>query len=161
LLGVDLLLPDGRVGGATPHGEVVPADDDGTAVDATAAEDEVGRRQVGQGTVLVDGLAGDGADLVERARVEEGVDALPNGELAAVVLAGDLLGAAHAPGQVLGPAQLGDLGCPCPVVAVPHGRRWYGCGAAATSSAPAGPAGWPAPAGEQRAPPAGRRRRRR
>ena len=63
-----------------------------------AAHHEVGRHQVDEVVAaVVVGLAGDAADLVEGARVEQAVDALAHGEAPAVVLALDLVRAAHAP----------------------------------------------------------------
>ena len=52
---------------------------------------------------------GDRADLVEAAGIEQGVDALAHGEPARVVLALDLLGAAHFAGERLAAAQLLDV----------------------------------------------------
>ena len=80
------------------------------------AEHEVGRLEAAAAVGLEDLLAGDGADLVERARVDELVDPLADGELAVLVLAGDLVGAAHLSGLGLEAAQLVDLRLP--VVAV-------------------------------------------
>ena len=61
---------------------------------------------------VVLGLAGDGADLVEAAAIDQAVDALAHGEPAAVVLALDLVGAAHPPRQLLARAQLVELRLP-------------------------------------------------
>ena len=80
--------------------------------------------EVGQDAVLVGGPTGDGADLVERAGVEQGVDPLAHGELAAPVLTLDLVGAAHPDRHGLPAAQLRDLGLPGAPAVVPHGRRW-------------------------------------
>jgi hypothetical protein len=55
---------------------------------------------------------GQGADLVERTRVEDGVDAFPHGELAGGSVALDLLGPPHLPGHLLAAAQLLDLRFP-------------------------------------------------
>src|SRR5450432_1957697 len=58
---------------------------------------EVRRREVGEPALrVVLGLAGDSADLVEGARIEQTLDALAHRELAAVMLALDLVGPAHA-----------------------------------------------------------------
>ena len=98
---------------APPHGEVVAAYRHGAAVDAAAAHDEVGRHEVGEvAGLVVLRLAGDGADLVERAGIEQALDALAHGELAAVMLALDLVGAAHAVRQLFAAAQVVDLGLP-------------------------------------------------
>ena len=63
-----------------------------------AAHHGVGRHQVDEVVVaVVLGLAGDAADLAERVLVDQPVDALAHGEAAAIVLALDLVGAAHLP----------------------------------------------------------------
>ena len=70
-------------------------------------------REVDERTVVVGGRPpGEPTDLVEAARVEEGVDPLPHRELAERTVLGDLLLAAH-PVRQLGPAaQLLELGLP-------------------------------------------------
>ena len=68
-LGEDRLHGDGGVGRAAAHREVVAQHDDRAAVDPGAAHDAVGGRELGElAVVVVLGLAGDGADLVEAAR---------------------------------------------------------------------------------------------
>src|SRR5207248_6327383 len=85
------LLPH-RAHRAGHHGEVVGDDPDLAAVDLTMAGDHaVGRGGVGAVAVL-----GEEAELDEGPAVEEEVDALARCELAALVLLGDLVGAAHA-----------------------------------------------------------------
>ncbi len=117
LLGVHLLLPDRRVGGAAPHREVVASHHDRPAIDAAAPEHEVGRGEVGEASVVVVGRSsGDRADLVERSRVEELFDPFAHGELAAVVLTLNLLRPTHAAGQFLTAPKFGDLGLP----GIPH-----------------------------------------
>jgi len=54
---------------------------------------------------VIGGLAGDGADLVEGALVDQPVDALAHGQPAAIVLALDLVRPAHLPRQRLAPTQ--------------------------------------------------------
>jgi hypothetical protein len=49
---------------------------------------------------------------MEAVRVEQAVDALAHGQPAGVVLALDLFGPAHLPGERLAPAQLFDVGFP-------------------------------------------------
>ena len=56
--------------------------------------------------------AGDRADLVERARVDEMLDALAHRELAELVLTGDLLGTAHGLGHLGAATELVELGLP-------------------------------------------------
>jgi CO/xanthine dehydrogenase Mo-binding subunit len=57
-------------------------------------------------------MAGDRAGLVEAVGVEQVVDALPDGQPAARVLARDPLFAAHATRQLLAAAQLLELRLP-------------------------------------------------
>ena len=95
-LGEDRLHRDGGVGRAAAHREVVAQHDHRPAVDAGAPHDAIGRRQLGELAVrIVLGLAGDGADLVEAALVDQLVDALAHCEPAAVVLALHLVRPAH------------------------------------------------------------------
>ena len=73
---------------AAARGEVVGADDAGTALDAALAADMACRRELGDVAVLVErGKARQAADLAEAAGIEQPVDALAAGELAAVALA--------------------------------------------------------------------------
>ena len=110
-LGVHLLLEDRRVGRSAPHREVVAADDDRAAVDAAAAHDEVGRREVDEVTVVVvGGAAGQRADLVEAAVVEQARDALTNRQLPERAVLGDLLLAAHPRGELLARASSSSSG---------------------------------------------------
>src|SRR5690606_33636394 len=67
---------------------------------------------------VVLGEAGYRADLVEAAGVDQGVDALAHGQLAVGVVPGDLLGAAHLPGEFLPTGVLVDLGLPAHRVSV-------------------------------------------
>ncbi len=99
------LGPDRAVGVAAAGGEVVGADDGGAPLDLAPAADVVGRREVGDGAVLVvGGEAGQAAHLAEAAGIEQQVDALAAGQLAAVALADDagILGAG-------GEAGVGDV----------------------------------------------------
>jgi len=83
------------------------------AVDLAAPHHRVGRREIDQVVLAVIlGLAGDAADLAERALVDQPVDALAHREAATVVLALDLVGAAHALGHLLTAAQLVHFGLP-------------------------------------------------
>ena len=116
LLGHHLLLPDRRVGRAAAHREIVAADHDRPAVDPAAAEHEIRRLERLELAVLaVLGAAGERADLVEAAGIEQRVDALAHGELAGVVLALDLVGPAHVPRERLAAAQFLDIGFPAQV----------------------------------------------
>ena len=97
-----ILLADRCIGRAAAHGEIVAEDDHRTAVDPAAAEHAVARDEVDHVAVFVVlRLAGDAAELVERAGVEDLVDALADGEPAAGMLAIDALLAAHLPGDAL------------------------------------------------------------
>src|SRR5690606_33504040 len=103
-------LAQAAVVGAAAHGEVVACDEDFAPVDGGAAADHVGRGQADQpafGVVL--GEAGGRADLVEAARVDQGVEALAHGQLAVGMMPGHLLGAAHLPGEFLPTGVLVDL----------------------------------------------------
>ena len=112
-LGVDGLLPDGGVGRAAADREVVALDDGAAAVDATLADDRVRGEELGELAVLGVGAApGERTGLVEAARVEEPVDPLANRQPARLMLPADALLAAHAPGELLAPAQLLELGLP-------------------------------------------------
>src|SRR3989304_454770 len=86
--------------GAPPHGEVIAAHDDPAAVDAGEAHDEVAGAEVEEvALVVVFGAAGELASLGEAAGVHQAGDAFADGELAAVVLAFDVVRAAHLAGE--------------------------------------------------------------
>ena len=83
-----------------------PCSDRAAAVDPALADDHVRGQEVGQLAVLVVGpLPGDRAGLVERAGVEQPLDALAHGQPAGLVLARDALLAAHPPRKLLAAAQ--------------------------------------------------------
>ena len=83
------------------------------ALDAAAPANEIGRHEIYQLAIgAVFGPAGDGADLVERIRIEQSLDTLAHRQLAAVALALDLVFAAHLAGQGLATAQLVDFRLP-------------------------------------------------
>ena len=112
-LGVVALGTDRRVGRAAAHGEVVAGHDDRSTVDLGRPEHEVRRRERDQlAVVVVRADPGNGADLVERAGVDETLDALANGQLAEFVLTSDLVGTAHRLRHLRATAQLVDLGLP-------------------------------------------------
>ena len=114
--GVHLLLEDRRVGRTAAHGEVVAADHDGASVDAPTAHDEVRRRGVDEiAVVVVRRAPGERADLVKRVRVEQRVDAFPNGQLSLGAVLGDLLVATHATSQLRTPRELLELRLPAVV----------------------------------------------
>src|SRR2546426_2121497 len=108
-LAVALLVGDRRVGGAAADREVVAADDDTAAVDPSGTQHEVRRHDLDQAAVLVAGFAGQRARLVEGTGIEQALDALAHRELAARVLARDVLGPAHPPGQLHAALDLVDL----------------------------------------------------
>ena len=84
------LLADGAVCVAAPGSEVVGADDGGAALDPAPSADVVRRREVDdRAAVVIGGETGDAADLVEAALVQQQVDALPAGQLAAAALPHD------------------------------------------------------------------------
>ena len=116
-------LGDGGVRGAAAHREVVAGQDNRPIVDAGQAEDEVGWRQVDEiAVIVVFRDAGGLADLVERALVGHGVDALAHGHLAEKVLPLDLVGSAECLGERFAAAQLGDLRLPAHATPVPAAR---------------------------------------
>ena len=110
LLGAEVLLDGHRVVGAALDRRVVGDDDAGRALDAADAGDDAGARRV----VVVQAGRGERAQLEEGgAGVEEAVDALADGELAALAVARD--GAVVAAGAATGDrrlagAQVGDEG---------------------------------------------------
>ena len=117
LLGGNLLGLDPGVRRAAADGEIIADDDDAAPVEPRPPEHHVGGAEGGQPAVaVVFRLAGDGADLVQAAAVEERVEAFADGEPAVVVLARDLLGPAHLARQRLAPAQLADLRLPAPLL---------------------------------------------
>ncbi len=123
LLGIDLLGADRGIARAAAHGEIITADDNGTAVDAAAPHDEVAGKKFGHLTGFVVGrLAGDAADLVEGAGIEHLVDALAHREALVVVLALDLLRAAHLVGELLTRPKLVDFLLPAHVRKLPEDR---------------------------------------
>ena len=100
VFGVDALAQSGRVRRAALQGEVLAADHHPTALYATETDDVVGRDEARQFVVVV--VVGDGrglALLLERARIEQGVDPFADGQPAAGVLLGDAVLAALKFGQ--------------------------------------------------------------
>ena len=110
LLGSKVLLDRHRVVGAAFDGRVVGDDDAGRALDPADAGDDARAGRV----VVVQAGRGEGAQFQERAAgVREAVDALPDGQLAALAMALD--GAVVAAGAAtrdlgLASAQIGDEG---------------------------------------------------
>ena len=111
---------------AAARGEVVGADDAGPGVDAALAADMAGRREFGDVARLVErGEAREAADLAKAAGIQQDVDPLAAGELAAVALA-DHAGLARAGRQPLVGDRLqgGDLvQHRCPAFVRRHGRK--------------------------------------
>ena len=125
------LVLDTAVVGAAAHGEIVAGDRHRTAADAPAPHDQIGRREVRQFAIrAVLCNAREAADFVERARVEQPVDALAHRELAAVVLALDLVRPAHLLRERLAPAQFLDLFFPT------HAQSLSAISPASTAAAP-------------------------
>ena len=107
------LLAQAAVVGAAAHGEVVAGDEHIAAVDAGAAAHHVGRREADEIALrVVLGKAGDGADLLEGALIDEPGDALAHGELARGLVAGDLVGAAQRQGEPAPALHFVELGLP-------------------------------------------------
>ena len=105
----------GMVASAEPPRTVKssPLTIDRAAVDHGAAAEAVGRRHRDEAVVgVVLGAAGQGADLAERAGIDQPADALADGELALAMLAIDLVGAAHLLGEILPPAQFVEFALP-------------------------------------------------
>ena len=112
-LGVDHLLPDGRVRGAAADGEVVALHYRPPAVDAAGADHDVGGEEVLDLAVVAVGRPpGERARLVEAAGIEEPLDPLADGEPPGGVLALDPLLAAHLARQRFAAAKLVELGLP-------------------------------------------------
>ena len=105
-LGTLQLLAQAAIVGAAAHGEIVAGDHHRPAAYPAAAHDQVGRHHVDErARLVVTRLAGDGADLVERARIEYAGDALAHRQLAAVMVALDLVRPAHSAPELLALAQ--------------------------------------------------------
>ena len=82
------LAPDRAVGMAAARGEIVGADDGRAAVDLAPAADVVGGGEAGDPSILVVVReAREAADLAKAAGVEQQVDPLAAGQLAAIALA--------------------------------------------------------------------------
>ncbi len=110
---MDEFLADAGVVHPAAHGEVVARDDDRTTVDFAAPGHQIGGEKIRElARLVVFRLAGKRPHLVEGAGIEQPVDPLADVELALVVMAGELLGAAHLSGQRLAPAKLIDLRFP-------------------------------------------------
>src|SRR5262249_49734752 len=97
---------EGGAGRAAAHREVVAADDHAPTADASRPEDRVRREKAVELAVLVGRLAGQRAGLGERVPVEQLLDPLAHGEAAGLVLALDVVGAAHATRQLVAAAEL-------------------------------------------------------
>ena len=111
-LGVHLLAAYAAIGRAAAHREVVTGDHYRTTVDSGASHHEVRRREGRELAVFVVRTPGEAADLPERARVDEHVDALADGEPSRGMMSRDLLVTAHRPRQLGTPFELGNLWFP-------------------------------------------------
>ena len=101
VFGVDALAQAGGIRRTTLQGEVLAAHHQPPTVDAAEAHHIVRGYESGQPVVIVVVRDGGGqALLLEGARIEQGVDALADGESAASVLLGDALFAALLLGQL-------------------------------------------------------------
>ncbi len=113
LLGVDQLLSDRAVVGAATHGEVVAHQHHRAAVQLGATHHQVGGREAHQAAVaVVLAAAGERAHLAEGGSIGDRVDALAHGQLAGVLVALDLVGAAELSGELLAIGQFIDFGLP-------------------------------------------------
>ena len=98
---------------AAPHGEVVAFHHHSATAEIAPAVNEVGGPKPGEAALLVvRGNAGDRADLMERAGIEEPVHPFSHRELALAVMAGDLLRPTHLAHEALPPAELLKLRLP-------------------------------------------------
>src|SRR4029077_20824358 len=113
LLGLDLLAADRGIGRAATHREIVSADHARAAFYPPAPEHEIGRLERLEFAIrAILRAPGERADFMEAARIEQLSDPLAHRELAAVVLALDLVPPAHLPGERLAAAQFLDIGFP-------------------------------------------------
>ena len=123
-----IFFADRCVRRAAAHGEIVAEDHHRTAVDPAAAEHAVAGDEVDHVAVFVVlRLAGNAAQLMERVRVEDLVDALADGKSAAGMLTLDPFLAAHLPGDALAFRKLVQFLLPTDLVvrwphAAVHGR---------------------------------------
>ena len=130
------LVLDAAVVGAAAHREIVAGHRHRPPVDTSAPVNEVGRREVDElarariFSFTVFRPARQAADFVERARIEQPVDALAHRQLAAVVLALDLVRPAHLLRERLAPAQLLDFLFPA------HAQSLSAIRPASTAAAP-------------------------
>ena len=105
--GSQTLTSDGCFGRTASDGKVIARQNDRATVDLGTAEQEIGgckRNQLAVGVILGD--PGDGADLMKGIWIADCADALADGELVELMLASDLLGAAHLKRELLPLAQL-------------------------------------------------------
>ena len=92
-LGADLFFLESAVRRAATHREIIARHHDGAAVERAASHHEVGRHEIRDiACRVIARLAGDTANLAERAGVEELLDALPDRELAGLLVTLDALG---------------------------------------------------------------------
>ena len=106
------LFADEAVGGAAADREVVALHRDFAPVDAGDADDAVGGGQRGELVAVPLGAAGEDAGLAEAVGIDEQVDSLADGQLAAAFVEGDIVGAAHLPGQLGAALDFVEFGLP-------------------------------------------------
>ena len=123
VLHLDDLLRVGSRERAAEHGEILGEDEDGAAVDRAPAGDHAVAGDLGLlHAEVVGAVLDEHVELLERALVEQQLDALARGELAALVLGLDarLAAARRGPGRGAVPACRGCLSC---VAGLPHIAR--------------------------------------
>ena len=97
---------------AAADGEILAADDDVASVDRAEAHHVGSRGELDETAALVAARSGERADLVEGAAIEELVEALADGEPAALVLARDAVRLAALEGALEPLVELVDLVLP-------------------------------------------------
>src|SRR5262249_61079138 len=107
---------EGGAGRAAAPGKAAAADAPAPAADASRPEDRVRREKAVELAVLVSRLAGQRAGLGERVAVEQLLDPLAHAEAAGLVLALDVVRAAHAARQLVAAPELLDLFFPAHTV---------------------------------------------
>ncbi|MNM69566.1 hypothetical protein D3C81_811640 [compost metagenome] len=128
LLGVDQLVAHRAVVGAAAHGEVIPHQHGGSAIQMCATHHQIGRGQAHQPAIaVVLAATGERTHLAEAAGVRDGLDALAHGELARVLVALDLVGSAKLGGQSLAIGQFVDFRLPGHVSPLCLRAFGYGC----------------------------------
>src|SRR5262249_20806634 len=107
-----VLVANRGIRGTAAHREVIAAHRDPSAVNAAATTHEVRGPELDQLVTVVFRHSGNRAVFVERTFVEQPINTLADGQLAAIVLALDILGAAQLLGQLLAAANFIELRLP-------------------------------------------------